>query len=553
MNQWHGCYDGSWRGIIVPEAFSHPAKMSYSLTKRIFKHALSEGWLKKGDVVVDPFGGIGSTGIIGAYEGINVLCYELEMKFCKLAMENFNLHGHKLKKLGLPRPQIIQGDSRKLSEVIAGADCLIASPPFTGIVATQDPNFLTPGEQGKVNPSKSNRPNYGQTPGQLGSMKQGDIDCVVGSQPYIKGLGHGGKPTRGEGRTDDTNLDAIQDGYGQSPGQLGSMKPDSVDAVVSSPPYAEQQEGGGIAKSVKGESDYPLSGGPSRTKKAKRAAKGFGYQNQADTPGNLGNIKPGSVEPIINNKSKIINGQVDGIISSPPFEESLPSGDTSSSFKAKYPDSQTGGDWGQRYGSTTGNIGNDKGETFWQAARQIVSECHKILKPGGYAIWVVKAFVRKGRIVDFPGDWRRLCESQGFVTVHEHHAMLVKETRHDGLFGQTIIDRKEKKSFFRRLTDRKAAENSYWEYLDEQEHTKWIEYATDKAWSWYDSLTEDQKTELIIEDQEDSGLKCPVPTEASILGDAKAYALDMDDEDPNDWNEHIRIDYEVVLCTRRNE
>ena len=65
INKWHGCYDDGWQGIIVPEAFSHPAKMACGLTRRIFKHALSEGWIKPGDVVVDPFGGIGSTGIIG--------------------------------------------------------------------------------------------------------------------------------------------------------------------------------------------------------------------------------------------------------------------------------------------------------------------------------------------------------------------------------------------------------------------------------------------------------------------------------------------------------
>jgi len=85
MTNWHGCYDDGWQGIIVPEAFAHPAKMSYGLTKRIFKHALSESWIKPGDVVVDQFGGIGSTGIVGAALGLRVVCVELEEKFCRLA------------------------------------------------------------------------------------------------------------------------------------------------------------------------------------------------------------------------------------------------------------------------------------------------------------------------------------------------------------------------------------------------------------------------------------------------------------------------------------
>ena len=86
--------------------------------------------------------------------------------------------------------------------------------------------------------------------------------------------------------------------------------------------------------------------------------------------------------------------------------------------------------------------------TFWQAAKEIVQQCHQILKPGGHAIWVVKAFVRKGERVDFPGDWQRLCESVGFVTVCAHHAMLVKETKHAGLFGE-VTEKTERKSFFR--------------------------------------------------------------------------------------------------------
>lgn len=120
----------------------------------------------------------------------------------------------------------------------------------------------------------------------------------------------------------------------------------------------------------------------------------------------------------------------------------------------------------QGYGSSKGNLGNLKpgsidcvsqGDTFWQAAKIIVGQCHQILKPGGHAIWVVKAFVRNKKIVDFPGDWRRLCEAVGFKTLHEHHASLVKDDVKDSLFGGTITKRKERKSFFRRLAEAKGS------------------------------------------------------------------------------------------------
>lgn len=75
---------------------------------------------------------------------------------------------------------------------------------------------------------------------------------------------------------------------------------------------------------------------------------------------------------------------------------------------------------------------------------------------GGICIFVVKDFIRKGRRVDFTGDWRRLCESVGFKTLHEHHALLVKETTDDTFFG-TETKRTEKKSFFRRLCEKKGS------------------------------------------------------------------------------------------------
>ena len=67
----------------------------------------------------------------------------------------------------------------------------------------------------------------------------------------------------------------------------------------------------------------------------------------------------------------------------------------------------------QRYGDTQGNIGNDKGPTFWQAAHEIVQQCHHILKPVGHAIRVGKAFAPNGKPWDSPRAWRRRSGSGG--------------------------------------------------------------------------------------------------------------------------------------------
>jgi hypothetical protein len=111
------------------------------------------------------------------------------------------------------------------------------------------------------------------------------------------------------------------------------------------------------------------------------------------------------------------------------------------------------------YGETPGQVGAMQSDTFWSAALQIVRECHAILRPGGHAVWIVKAFVRDKTIVDFPGDWRKLCEHVGFETVTEIHAMLVKHQEYTNLFGEETVEKKERKSFFRRLYERKHPGN----------------------------------------------------------------------------------------------
>lgn len=49
---WEDCYSDSWKGIITPESFAHPAKFSRKLIERILDFMLAEGWVKPGDVVL---------------------------------------------------------------------------------------------------------------------------------------------------------------------------------------------------------------------------------------------------------------------------------------------------------------------------------------------------------------------------------------------------------------------------------------------------------------------------------------------------------------------
>jgi hypothetical protein len=405
MNQdkWHGCYEDGWQGQIVPEAFSHPAKMAYGLLQRIYDHCFDQGWLKEGDVVVDPFGGIGSTGILGAYRGVQVVSCELEAKFTGLAMHNMFLHLPKWRALGSPLPVIIQGDSRRLCELVAGADVVVSSPPYAEI-------------------------STGQAPG------TGE-EAAARRYERLKAAGYDADGLMTPGRRKH-NLGTMEH-YGSTPGQLGSMKAGSVEAVISSPPYSDQDVA--HIKTSKGDAHKKMGT--------------VGHRNQTDgygsSPGNLGNLKPGDINLIV---------------SSPPYEGSMACGNKQDGYaeaRLAHVENRRPSPGDQlstigRYSNGADDLGNKTGPTFWAAAKEIVQQCHQILKQGGHAVWVVKDFVRKGERVDFTGDWRRLCESIGFETVCVHHAMLVKERKMQTLFGHTHTERTERKSFFRRLAEAKG-------------------------------------------------------------------------------------------------
>ena len=415
---WHGCYDSSWKGLIVAEAFAHPAKMSRALVVRIYNELFRMDALRRRDVVVDPFGGIGTTGIEGANRGVHVVCCELEPKFVELGKKNFALHRAYWDSTGKPLPMIVQGDSRRLRAHIgqAIAACVVSSPPFTGVTQGTKGSWKELRAAWNADPANADKPGY--RPNQADPSA---YDCP-----------------------------STSDSYGSTAGQLGDMPEGDVDAVISSPPFTQGYAGGGGINRVGYRKDGVVD-----DKVGERTYQGTAAER---APGNLETLTLGDV--------------ADAVVSSPPYEGSLADGGDVGIKWEKARRETTGGGEHQapggsvhaRYPSgTNGQIGNVTGETFWSAAKQIVEEAFAILKPGGVAVWVVKAFVRDKAIVDFPGDWRRLCEHVGFETTQEVHAMLVAETTHGHLFDGEVTTRRERKSFFRRLAEKKGSPRIDWE------------------------------------------------------------------------------------------
>ena len=399
IDEWKGCYPSNWKGVIVPEAISHPAKFSSRLIRKIYEHMAGEGWLHGGDTVIDPFGGVA----LGAFDamrlGLNWRGCELESRFVELGNANIALW-KKRYSWWTGSGLLVQGDSRNLAKVLQGAaEATISSPPYAdslekanGIDADKLKSAHRPNSQAVRDPRYS--------------------AAAISSPPYADGCAHTG------GDNESGKLDG------------GEIRLPGLAGVVSSPPYSEARIG----------------------QESGQEQCGHGDQYGA-TPGQLGAMKANGFE---------------AAVSSPPYENAINqngegpgmAGNAArrSRIEAGAPSEIAAQSARIGYGRSNGNIGNDNPDDFWLAARQIVEQVYQVLIPGGHACWVVKGFVKNKTLVDFPGQWRELCESVGFVTLHEHHALLVRDNGTSHLLeGGEIHHQTESKSFFRRLAEKKGS------------------------------------------------------------------------------------------------
>lgn len=271
----------------------------------------------------------------------------------------------------------------------------------------------------------------------------GGMGAAVSSPPFEGVVNHDG------GKADYLEAKKLHSDYGHTPGQLGAMSSGDFAAAVSSPPYADAVNGQGEGPGARHD---PVHHNGDNSFKAS-SDSGYG-----STPGNVGNMRDGGFE---------------GVVSSPPFESSdMRKGGSDLLVQQAIRRGRDPNKPGTisnttllPYGSDPANIGNDTGDTFWSAARVIVEQTYQVLKPGGYAAWVTKRFVRNKQIVEFSEQWAQLCEAVGFIRVEWIRAMLVEEHGHQlDIFGESHPKGIKRASFFRRLYEQKYPENAIdWE------------------------------------------------------------------------------------------
>lgn len=290
---------------------------------------------------------------------------------------------------------------------------------------------------------------YGKTEGQMSDMPVDEegLDMAVGSPPYADIPQSGGEKGLKKHGTGLTKGERAFDEYGEEEGQMGRMEntKDGYDLSVSSPPYAGSLTAGGNL--LNPSSARPIDGSK-YSGRHHSESKGVD-EIYGDSEGQMGVMKDSE-------------DGYDASISSPPYSEAR-IGQKAGQEQCGHHDA---------YGEAEGQLGSMKAEgdqsfenDFWVASRMVIDGVYQALKPGGHAIWIVKRFVKGGKIVPFPRQWAKVCVAAGFEVVHWHQAMVVEEYAvQEDLFGEVRPAVEiQRKSFFRILTEKKGNPEINWE------------------------------------------------------------------------------------------
>ncbi|MFQ6095534.1 MAG: hypothetical protein ACE5NN_05275, partial [Candidatus Bathyarchaeia archaeon] len=157
---------------------------------------------------------------------------------------------------------------------------------------------------------------YSENPDNIGNLGHGEIDAVITSPPYAESLSSIDdeerrlERTRGQyancgylrNKRRKTASHGVGDGYSENPDNIGNLPHGSVDAIITSPPYSEAlsvKAGGGSLKNAEGEG--LVSDGKPQAQGAPKP-----YSANLDEA-QIGNLR---------------HGEIDAIITSPPYSDS---------------------------------------------------------------------------------------------------------------------------------------------------------------------------------------------------------------------------------------
>jgi len=227
---------------------SHPAKANTKLLEFLVKK-----FTKRGDIVLDPMSGTGSTGVVAALHGRNAIQVELEREFyewMEKARKNVEKHPTLTSKGWIIN---IRGDARQLSNLLKKeADVIVTSPLYLNVDNVKENSekcWKKAKELGKrwgSKPPSGTEQKLATSRENISNFPLGNIDAIITSPPYSESLQQkhdyekeynhprsSGKPI-GLGRSQ------VFTYYSDSPNNIGNLPHGSLDDIITSPPYVEK-------------------------------------------------------------------------------------------------------------------------------------------------------------------------------------------------------------------------------------------------------------------------------------------------------------------------
>jgi len=508
--QWFRCYDTPRNGLFTRESNRHPAKMAVGLCFRILEHGEERGYWKKGDLILDPMCGIGTTLVCAARRGYNAVGVELEQHFFDLAVANIK---HAVTD-GRAVIEIHCGDARQLPQLLAGTERAggdsdlppffnapsggginikgygpdgadkvgertystrtvsgaLTSPPYTDAQVTGSGHFRSSREPNAADAASNPREGYDAA---LCSPPYGDAALPSGVPFSIRVLAREGKWDEAMAEMEKWDAQQIESGAMRSQrspegrrkrlelaiSQMEGNYASRASAVVSSPPYL-MTEGGAKGIAVNGHTDDPAL-----------ADRQYKPENHGTAPAQIGNLR----DP---------RGDIDAVLTSPPWEiggcvpvlgkdvEKAARLRYESQLRARAEGRFTNGltyevilrqmqeaSRNETYGHAPGQIGRERGETYCSAMLQVYRGMWQVLRESAVVALVTKNPVKDGELRRLDLDTIRLMEAAGFRLLEHHHAMLAEEKF--PLFPGTA--KRERKSFFKRLYESRGGIRVDWE------------------------------------------------------------------------------------------
>jgi DNA modification methylase len=424
---------GKYREFMGADSIHHPAKMNTNLLEWLILNLT-----KKGETILDPFGGTGSTGVVSALHGRNAINVELEPNFYAMmeeARKKVEKHGSLGQKGTIKN---ILGDSRNLSQMDLTADLVLTSPPYSEGLG-HDSGDKASAEHKERLEMQRRYTRQMRSKDNIAELKHGSIDAVITSPPYEASVSDNKEGT-GAG-ANEKKYGRWKKGTAKKQSYTQHDEPCKVDAVITSPPYVPDDQ----------RRIWHISHKEADEKRGYKTMNGYREYYSQDEKNIENPNKYGKIDTVITsppysesmtkkrkgytifpqlaktrempqdtkdeNIANLSHGNVDAVITSPPYESSLEGGSkhTKGGIANRDPALAQTGTYAVGGKSSTNNIGNLKKETYLEAMLKVYTEIFKVLKPGGKAIVVVKPFIRDRKAVDLPWHSHLLLSRCGFI------------------------------------------------------------------------------------------------------------------------------------------